>query len=73
MQKLKAKVSKLSYISYFFSYTSPSEYHNQNLEIAIFPLTVLTISIFNQIISCPYFFSQNPSKGGLGYWPWMVH
>lgn len=37
MQKLKAKVSKLSYISYFFSYTSPSEYHNQNLEIAIFP------------------------------------
>ena len=35
MQKLKAKVSKLSYISYFFSYTSPSEYHNQKLEIAI--------------------------------------
>lgn len=72
MQKLKAKVSKLSYISYFFSYTSPSEYHNQKLEIAIFPLTILTVSMFNQIISWPYFFSWNPSKG-LGCWPWMVH
>lgn len=65
MQKLKAKVSKLSYISQFFAYTSPSEYHNQNLEIAIFPLKILPISIFNHIISCPYFFSWNPSKGGL--------